>query len=173
MAFEKITSEDTTGRGVTGLPAVPGLSVEEMQKKFDELSLDVIIPKFNALVEALLFLTGIESVSNEVHDSDKELITGKALVNYALAIGAGDMLKSVYDTNNNGAVDNADNAANAKDAEKLGGKSPEHYASADELAETNASLADCINSVSDVLHIVSFDPETGTLITKSADYTGE
>ena len=38
--------------------------------------------------------------------------------------GAGDMLKSVYDTNNNGVVD---------DAEKLGGQSPDYYAKKTEL----------------------------------------
>ena len=38
--------------------------------------------------------------------------------------GAGDMLKSVYDTNNNGVVD---------DAEKLGGQSPDFYAKKTEL----------------------------------------
>lgn len=121
MAFEKITTEDTTGKGVTGLPAVPGLSVEAMQKKFDELSLDVIIPKFNALVEALMFLTGIESVSNVVNNSDKELVTGKAITDYALAVGAGDMLKSVYDADGDGKVDIAG------DSDKLGGKAAAEY----------------------------------------------
>lgn len=39
-----------------------------------------------------------------------------------------------------------------------------------ELAETmNKSLED---SLADVLHIVSFNPSTGELVTKSADYTG-
>lgn len=39
-------------------------------------------------------------------------------------LGAGDMLKSVYDTNNNGKVD---------DAEKLGGQLPSYYAKASDL----------------------------------------
>ena len=38
--------------------------------------------------------------------------------------GVGDMLKTQYDTNNNGVVD---------DAEKLGGQSPDYYAKKDEL----------------------------------------
>lgn len=38
--------------------------------------------------------------------------------------GGGDMMKSTYDTNNNGKVD---------DAEKLGGQSPEYYAKKSEL----------------------------------------
>lgn len=43
---------------------------------------------------------------------------------------SGDMLKSVYDTNNNGKVDHADTAANAL---KLGGQSPSYYAKATDL----------------------------------------
>ena len=43
--------------------------------------------------------------------------------------GAGDMLKSVYDTDNNGKVDTADNA------EKLGGQAPDYYAPASSLSD--------------------------------------
>lgn len=50
-------------------------------------------------------------------------VTKDELSNY----GAGDMLKSTYDTDNNGKVDNADNA------DKLGGQSPEYYAPKAEL----------------------------------------
>lgn len=53
MAFTKITSEDTTGKGVVGLPDTPGLSALDLQKKFDELATDVLIPKFNNLVSEL------------------------------------------------------------------------------------------------------------------------
>lgn len=42
-------------------------------------------------------------------------------------LGAGDMLKSKYDTDNNGQVDKAD------DADKLGGQVPSHYAKASDL----------------------------------------
>lgn len=51
--FEKITEQDLTGKGVIGLPDTPNLSAVEMQKKFEETGRDVIIPKFNALIEAL------------------------------------------------------------------------------------------------------------------------
>ena len=54
MAFNKITSDDTQNKGVTGLPDTPNLSTADMQKKFDELSLSVIIPKFNALIDDLI-----------------------------------------------------------------------------------------------------------------------
>ena len=56
--------------------------------------------------------------------------TDKAIKDRVTDIGAGDMAKAVYDTNNNGVVDNAENANNANNAEKLGGQLPEYYATA-------------------------------------------
>ena len=53
MAFTKITENDTINKGVIGLPDTPNLSTSEMQAKFEELSNDVIIPKFNNLVDEL------------------------------------------------------------------------------------------------------------------------
>lgn len=53
MAFQNITNADTTGKGVVGLPDVPGLSTGAMQQKFDELAMDVIIPKYNDTVNQL------------------------------------------------------------------------------------------------------------------------
>lgn len=47
----KITEEDLINKGVIGLPDVPGLTTIEMQKKFDEISRDVIIPRFNELID--------------------------------------------------------------------------------------------------------------------------
>jgi len=54
MSFPKITQEDLANRGVTGLPDTPNYSTADMQRKFDELSLDVLVPKYNALVESLM-----------------------------------------------------------------------------------------------------------------------
>ena len=53
MAFTKITENETINKGVIGLPDTPNLSTSEMQAKFEELSNDVIIPKFNNLVDEL------------------------------------------------------------------------------------------------------------------------
>ena len=49
MSLTKIETSDLTNKGVVGLPRKPGYSYSEMQEKFDELALDVIVPKFNAL----------------------------------------------------------------------------------------------------------------------------
>lgn len=52
--LEKIKPEELVGKGVIGLPDTPKLTAEEMQKKFEETAREVIVPKYNALVEALL-----------------------------------------------------------------------------------------------------------------------
>ena len=53
MAFTKITENDTINKGVIGLPDTPNLSTSDMQAKLDELATDVIIPKFNNLVDEI------------------------------------------------------------------------------------------------------------------------
>ncbi len=50
----KITEKDLEGKGVIGLPDVPGFSAEEMQRKFEEIPREVIIAKFNELIDWLL-----------------------------------------------------------------------------------------------------------------------
>ena len=44
-----IDPDDLVGKGVTGLPDAPELDVLDMQKKFDELSKDIIIPHINQM----------------------------------------------------------------------------------------------------------------------------
>lgn len=51
--FTKITAEDLADKGVIGLPDTPNLSTQAMQEKFDEIALDVIVPKFNNLIDEL------------------------------------------------------------------------------------------------------------------------
>lgn len=53
MAFTKIGTSDLSGKGVIGLPDTPQLTTEEMQQKFDELALSVLVPAFNRLVDEL------------------------------------------------------------------------------------------------------------------------
>lgn len=62
MSFSNITQEDLVNRGVTGLPDTPNLSTADMQRKFDELALDVVIPKFNKLLEDLASATAAANI---------------------------------------------------------------------------------------------------------------
>ena len=45
-----IDPDELIGKGVTGLPDAPELSTTDMQEKFDELSIDIIIPHINGMV---------------------------------------------------------------------------------------------------------------------------
>ena len=49
--MDKITEQDLANRGVKGLPDVPGLTTEEMQRKLEEIAREILIPKVNELVE--------------------------------------------------------------------------------------------------------------------------
>lgn len=69
--LEKITAEELVGKGVIGMDDSPKLTAEEMQKKFEETAREVIVPKFNRLIEAL---TG-ENGAGEVGAADP--VTGE------------------------------------------------------------------------------------------------
>lgn len=53
MAFKKIADADVKGKGNVGRPDTPGVSTAEMQRIMDEIPREVIIPAFNALIDAL------------------------------------------------------------------------------------------------------------------------
>lgn len=53
MSFTKIVEGDLTNKGVRGLPDTPNLGTTDMQNKFEEVSVDVIIPKHNGLIDEL------------------------------------------------------------------------------------------------------------------------
>lgn len=62
MTNTKITGADLSGKGVIGLPDAPGLAIRDMQSKFDEIAIDVIVPKHNALVDALMSSDGAAAI---------------------------------------------------------------------------------------------------------------
>lgn len=94
----KISSADRSGKGVTGLPDTPGLSTADMQARFDSLG-NLSIDKFNALVDC---------VGDAIINDDTKLPTMRAIVNYVTSMGGGDMTKAVYDTDDDGVVDNSE-----------------------------------------------------------------
>lgn len=105
MSFTKITSNDTTGKGVTGLPDTPGLETLAMQKKFDELSIEVIIPKLNALVAELEAETAAASVGAKV-PKGIEAVSNVQSILERIAIIAADAIEKATSAKNT-----ADNAA--------------------------------------------------------------
>lgn len=53
MGFTKITESDLNGKGNIGKPDTPGVSTEEMQRILDEIPREVIVPKFNNLIDEM------------------------------------------------------------------------------------------------------------------------
>lgn len=51
MSYTKITSAMMNGHKVSELATVPTLSTEDLKSKFDELVTDVVVPKFNKLID--------------------------------------------------------------------------------------------------------------------------
>ena len=49
--MDKITEQDLANRGVKGLPDVPGLTTEEMQRKLEEIAREILVPKVNEIIE--------------------------------------------------------------------------------------------------------------------------
>ena len=59
MAFEKISDSELESVGVELLEVVPGLSPSAMKAKFEESAKKMLAPKFNKLVEAMIFLQAL------------------------------------------------------------------------------------------------------------------
>lgn len=70
----------------------------------------------------------------------------KSLTENLGELGYGDMKKSVYDTDNNGKVDNADNS------EKLGGQLPSYYATSSEVSKkaNQSELETVVGSITEI-----------------------
>ncbi len=62
MSELRIESADLDGKGVIGLADCPELSTLAMQEKLDELATDVIVPKFNGLIDALEAASGAQEI---------------------------------------------------------------------------------------------------------------
>ena len=77
---------------------------EEIKQQYDRL-----VAVFN----------NINGVSQTVTDSTTSVPTGHAIINFVERMGGGDMTKARYDSNNNGIVDNAENAAMATQSQAV------------------------------------------------------
>ena len=170
MALTKILPADVSGKGVVGLADTPGLSTADMQAKFDELALDVIVPKHNALADELAGAGGAAEIgtadgsnveaaltararsadvltrANETPytpTADYHPATKKYIDDKVFEAGAADMRKAVYDTDGDGKVDaalTADTAALADDSNKLGGQPPSSFATAAQGLRADAAM---------------------------------
>ena len=219
MSFTKINDTDYADKGVIGLADTPGLTTQAMQEKFDEIAIDVIIPKTNNLIDELeattasasvgavtptgltasanlqaiinalysilaicdtqkhthsnkttldnltqtvldniteieTLLTGISNVVSVVNGSTSSLPNCKAIADYVQQMGGGDMTRAMYDSNNDGIVNQADLATNAT---KLNNQSASYYQKAtDSYFTTSAkTVVGAVNEVNSEVTTVS------------------
>lgn len=131
MAFTKLTNSDFTNKGVSSLPNQPKIGATALKAKFDELSTDVITPAFNNHIDELEATTAAESigiVAPEGRGTSENIqgVVDKISLDLSQLEGsfgsiteeiaeleeeieaAGDMQKSVYDSNDDGVVNSAD-----------------------------------------------------------------
>lgn len=77
MNTAKIIPQDLSEIGVIGLPDIPGLTTQQMQQKFEETAREVIIPRFNSLIDDVSEIetsqSGIESAIEGLEGEIEEL----------------------------------------------------------------------------------------------------
>lgn len=161
MAFQKILPSDLVNKGVYGLPDAPGLSTSNAQQKFDQISKEVIIPKFNALVDEAE--TQISSVSGSVTTERNRALQAEGQLQTNInTLDAAAMKKSVYDSDGDGVVDNA---------ESLNGHDDTYFATATALSNevTRAEAAEALKANQSALEAVIAD--LANYYTKSQTYS--
>lgn len=93
MAFKRIEDADLTNKGVVGQENTPNLSAREMQEKVEEIPRKVIIPIFNALIDALNEGGGADGITVTVPDGVPEGTASN--LNAVLAALGAELLKRV------------------------------------------------------------------------------
>lgn len=152
--MKKIETNDYAQKGVRELQDVPSLASGEMQRKFDELSVDVVIPAHNRLIDELAASTAasqLGSTGGTVQSELSEIRSAVALKadssavlergNSAVFLPTGDYnpatKKYVDDTlikigagDMQRAVYDIDGSGAVENAKRLGGVLPAGYAAA-------------------------------------------
>lgn len=104
MVFEKIENADLIGKMIAELADVPELTADELKKRFDAASKDVIIPKFNKLIDALAAV----SAASNIGMNPPEGITAEqniAAVIAALALSVKSNSESSHTHSNKAVID--------------------------------------------------------------------
>lgn len=120
----KITNTDVTGKGVQSAPDRLTGTAAENKAVFDRLIAEVVKEKLNSLIDGIVAeLAGKMPAPGSAGSVGQYLKVGESGVEWDTPSGAGDMLKSAYDKDNDGRVDEADTAlvcrGNAATATKL------------------------------------------------------
>ena len=156
MAFDRIEESELVGKGTTAQPDVPTIPAADQKRKFEEILRDVMIVHYNDFLDALEAGTASASIgaqtladvdtnvqalldtinfngktlATNITEDDTLVPTAGAVARFGFEAGLGDMLKAVYDTTDNGVVDNA---------EQLGGELPAYYAKQSDFGSNDIS----------------------------------
>lgn len=102
-------ADPNVGSVLAALYALYGTLEDDSHTHVNKAVLDEISSVIKTGYDRLVAIfQNVDSVNNGVLDDSGSIPTGHAIVNYVSQLGGGDMLKAVYDRNNNGSVDNAD-----------------------------------------------------------------
>lgn len=83
--MNKITEKDLANRGVKGLPDVPGLTTEEMQRKLEEIAREILVPKVNEIIDNLISVNS--NLTEQIIIQTKQIpytVSGKNTINFNL-----------------------------------------------------------------------------------------
>ena len=138
--------DDSTIQDILDALSSAASDLEDLKHSHDnKTTLDNITATLLSNINALLLMmTGITSVAGSVTDTPNAIPTCKAIVNYVSMLGGGDMMKSTYDQDNDGVVD---------DSEKLGGELPSYYQKAtdSDLTTTDKTTTGAINELASTI----------------------
>lgn len=125
LTDKKITDNDISTKGVQGAPDKLTGTAAENKALFDRLIREAVKEKFNALIDELVTeLAGKMAAPQTDGAAGQYLMTdGAGGRSWSSPSGSGDMQKSVYDSDNDGRVDEAETAlvceGNAATASRL------------------------------------------------------
>ena len=116
MVEHKIKAEEVSANNVkSAADHITDKDVQKTKNIFDRLP-ELIVARFNNFIDAVVEKFKGYYTKEQTNEEIKKLMS---------AIGKGDMVADVYDTDKDGTVN---------DSDRLGGELPSHYATAEQLA---------------------------------------
>lgn len=117
----KITASDITENGVQSQPDRLTGTAAENKAVFDKLIEEILAVKLNALIDELAAAIAGKMAAPDTEGSAGQYLQtdGEGGRTWATPSGAGDMLRSTYDSDNDGIVESADYAELAERATRL------------------------------------------------------
>jgi len=137
-------------------------SIANLKKDFDSITNNMNVFQSNINKSFSNLVTDIETFKQNTTTDFETLETEltEKIDNLVVESGTADMQKAIYDTNDNGIVD---------DAERLGGQLPEYYAKQQSLDTTNANIETLNISVNSTIRQIETVQNTANTAKTTAD----